>query len=83
MQRRLAQLREEFKRRTAEQLDLLQDRLNAADGLRRSEPGRAEAMYRAVIELYAEKPWAADAVRCAVANDRPRQKIPAGCRKGP
>jgi eukaryotic-like serine/threonine-protein kinase len=77
VQRRLAQLREEFKRRTAEQLDLLQDRLNAADGLRRQEPDRAAAMYRAVIELYAEKPWAADAVRRA----HDALKKPPGARK--
>jgi eukaryotic-like serine/threonine-protein kinase len=65
VRRRLTQLREEIKRRTAEQLDLLQERLNAADGLRRKEPDRAATMYRAVVELYAEKPWAADAVRRA------------------
>ena len=61
-QRRLAQLREEVKKRSAEQLSLLEDRLDAADALRKSDPERAEAMYRAVVELYAEKPWAADAV---------------------
>jgi len=66
VQRRLAQLREEIKRRTAEQLALLEDRLNVADdALRHGERDRAEAMYRAVVELYAEKPWAADAVRRA------------------
>ena len=44
---------------------MLQDRLDAADALRKSEPERAKAMYRAVVELYGEKPWAADAVRRA------------------
>ena len=65
VQRRLTQLRDEIKRRTAEQVDLLQDRLKAADDLRRGEPERAEAMYRAVVELYSQKPWAADVVRRA------------------
>ena len=30
-----------------------------------TDPDRAAAMYRAVIELYQDKPWAADAVRRA------------------
>ena len=64
-QQRLAQLREEVKKRSAEQLSLLQDRLNAADALRKSEPEQAKAMYRAVVELYCDKPWAADAVHHA------------------
>ena len=42
-----------------------QGRLNAADALRQSEPDRAEAMYRAIVELYGNKPWAADVVRRA------------------
>ena len=62
--RRLDQLREEMKKQVAEQLELLEDRLNAADALRPSNPQRAK-MYRAVVELYGEKPWAAEAVRRA------------------
>jgi eukaryotic-like serine/threonine-protein kinase len=65
VERRLTQLREEIKKRSAEQLELLEGRLNSADELRSSDPAKAEAMYRAVIELYAEKPWAADTVRRA------------------
>ncbi len=64
-QRRLAELRKEVKKRSVEQLSLLQDRLNAADVLRKSEPEQAKAMYRAVVELYCDKPWAAPAVRRA------------------
>ena len=60
--RRLAQLREESRKKAGEQLELLQNRLAAADALRPSDAKRAEAMYRAVIELYGDKPWAADAV---------------------
>ena len=36
--RRLDQLREEMKKRVTEQLELLQDRLNAADALRQTDP---------------------------------------------
>jgi serine/threonine-protein kinase len=63
--RRLAQLRQEEAEHTGEQLDLLQQRLDAADQARSSDPQRAQAMYRAAIELYGDKPWAADAVRRA------------------
>ncbi len=62
---RLTQLREEVKKRSAEQISLLQDRLNAADAVRKSEPEQARAMYQAVVELYRDKPWAADTVRHA------------------
>jgi hypothetical protein len=65
VQRRLTQLRDEIKKRSAEQLELIEGRLKSADELRSSDPAKAEAMYRAVIELYAEKPWAAEAVRRA------------------
>jgi eukaryotic-like serine/threonine-protein kinase len=65
VQRRLAQLREEVKKRSAEQVDLLKNRLDTADEIRKSEPDRAEAMYRAIIDLYADKPWAADVVHRA------------------
>jgi eukaryotic-like serine/threonine-protein kinase len=64
-QRRLTQLREEIKKRAAQQIDLIEKRLKAADALRKSEPERAEAMYRAVVELYSDKPWAADVVHRA------------------
>ena len=63
--RRLAQLREQLGRQTAQQLALVQDRLDQAGQLSRNEPDRARAMYRAVLELYEDKPWAADVVRQA------------------
>ena len=59
----LAQLRDEVKKRSAAQLSLIEKRLNAADDLRKIDPEQAGAMYRAVVELYGDKPWAADAVR--------------------
>ncbi len=64
-EQRLAQLRDEVRKRSAAQLSMLQDRLNAADAVRNTEPEQAKAMYRAVIELYSDKPWAADAVNRA------------------
>lgn len=42
---------------------MIQDRLSAADALQSSDPNRAEAMYRAVVELYGQKPWAAEPVK--------------------
>jgi len=44
---------------------LLKERLAEADRISATDPARARAMYRAIIELYADKPWAAAAVRHA------------------
>ncbi len=63
--RRLAQFREQLDRQTVQHLALIQDRLDRAKRLSETEPERAQAMYRAVIELYQHKPWAAQAVRRA------------------
>jgi hypothetical protein len=63
--RQLARLHEQFEPLAVEQLSTVKSRLDRADQLRRTEPGRARAMYRAVIELYASKPWATAAVRRA------------------
>jgi serine/threonine protein kinase len=63
--RRLAQLREQLDRQTAQQLALVDDRLDQAQQLSRTQPEHARSMYRAVIELYTDKPWAAQAVRRA------------------
>jgi eukaryotic-like serine/threonine-protein kinase len=71
VRRRLDQLRAETKKRVEGgkekegQLQLLESRLEAADALRQTDPPRAEAMYRAVVELYRDKPWAVEAVRHA------------------
>ena len=60
--RRLAQLRKEVEKHVPDQLAVLREHLAAADAMRQSEPGRARAMYQAVIELYGDKPWAAEPV---------------------
>jgi hypothetical protein len=65
--RRLKQLHEETAAHAAEQLPPLQDRLDRIDELKTTEPQRAAAMYRAIIELYSPKPWAAPAVERAKA----------------
>ena len=64
-QRRLAQLREQTDLANRENLALVQQRLDEADRCRPRDPARAEAMYRATLELYQHKPWAADALRRA------------------
>jgi hypothetical protein len=66
--RRLTQLQKEIDEHAGAERALLDNRLDAADAMRVSEPRRAQAMYQAVIELYGHKPWAADAVRRARAS---------------
>ena len=60
--RRLAQLQKQVEERAKPQLELIGERLKAADDLRQDEPERAHKMYLAVIELYGDKPWAANAI---------------------
>jgi eukaryotic-like serine/threonine-protein kinase len=66
--RRLKLLREEIAGYADEQLKLITTRLDEADRLQLSDPRRARSMYRAVVELYSSKPWAAEAVRRAEAT---------------
>ncbi len=63
--RRLAQLKEQFNAPAGDCNKFLAERLDEADRLGRTDPERAKTIYRAVIELYARKPWAAAAVRRA------------------
>ncbi|MHB1036526.1 MAG: serine/threonine-protein kinase [Pirellulales bacterium] len=65
---RLKQLHGQVDRYAADHLALLTKRLNRADQLRRNDPAAAKAIWRAVVELYHDKPWAADAVRRAQAG---------------
>ena len=64
-QRQLARLTKQLEKTVAEERVKLKEKLDAADALRKSDPNRAKAMYRAIVELYGEKPWAAAAVRRA------------------
>jgi serine/threonine-protein kinase len=63
--RRLGQLQADVDKHAVQQLKLLRERLGTAAALRPRDPEAARAMYRAVVELYGDKPWAADAVRRA------------------
>ena len=65
VQRQLEKIDRETKKYVAEQITLLEERLDAADKLAESDPDRAKAIYAAVITLFADKPWAAKAVRRA------------------
>ncbi|MCE5268160.1 MAG: hypothetical protein LLG00_09775, partial [Planctomycetaceae bacterium] len=65
VRRRLASLEKDVAKRSSEQVQVLEDRLNSADAMKTDDPARARKIYRAVIELYADKPWAADVVRRA------------------
>ena len=60
---------EELRKRTGpvgdESLPLIEDRLVEARGLHADDPERARAIYAAIVELYADKPWAAGAVERA------------------
>ena len=63
--RRLQRLQEELREQTGQHLTLVEGRLKLAERIRPDEPDRARRMYQAVIELYEDKPWAADLVRRA------------------
>jgi len=41
---------------------MLRDRLMAAERLAATAPAEAAAMYRALVDLYSDQPWAADLV---------------------
>jgi serine/threonine-protein kinase len=64
-ERRLTQLRSEIDALSKSQLEMLQKRLDQTDATRAAKPDQAQAVYRAVIELYSDKPWAAEPVRRA------------------
>lgn len=44
------------------QLPALQNRLSAAAALERTDPQRAARMYKAIVSLYGDQPWAREAV---------------------
>jgi hypothetical protein len=61
-QRRLAKLQKDIAKERDAQLVEIQERIETASRLVDSEPQRAAAMLRAIIDLYESKVWAADAV---------------------
>ena len=62
---RLTRLRAKLDERVPAQLALLKRQLDQAEKISRTDPAKARAMWRAVIELYRDKPWAGEAVRRA------------------
>lgn len=60
--RRLARMREDLRNVIQNQSDLVEKRLDEADQLQADNPEQADAIRRAVISLYQEKPWAAELV---------------------
>ena len=75
--RQLESLEKQFDVPSGEQPDDVLRRLDYGDRIAAAKPARAAGMYRAVIELYGHKPWAADAVRRAqAALDRLRKTSP-------
>ena len=60
--RRLALYHEKRDAQIREHLALIEKQLDEADAFRATDPRRAEAMERAVVELYQNKAWAVEAV---------------------
>jgi hypothetical protein len=57
-ERELAKLRVQIDKRAAEQLPAIRERARTARELEVSSPEKAAAMYRALIDLYGDEPWA-------------------------
>jgi hypothetical protein len=66
-ERQLTKLNSEIQDFAAESLTLLNSRLDAADELRQTDRAAARRVWRGVIALYQDKPWAASAVQRAQA----------------
>ena len=61
----LAQLRPELERAATEELEIMRQHLARADALQDSNPTAAADIYRGIIELCDDKPWAAEVVSTA------------------
>jgi hypothetical protein len=61
----LAKLSEKTSDEAKRQLPAVKERLAAAEVVARNHPQKAVLMYRAIIGLYGEQPWAAEAVSTA------------------
>jgi hypothetical protein len=67
--REVQELGQKVKKINEESRKELDGRLELAEELKRKEPAKARAIWRAMIELYQDKPWAAEAVQRARALD--------------
>jgi serine/threonine protein kinase len=63
--RRLASLDKQLAEAAKPQLELIQTRLETAEQLATDEPEAARKIWQAIIELYQDKPWAAESVERA------------------
>jgi hypothetical protein len=72
--RRLEALRAQVAEQRERQLESLKERLAAAAQLSETNPRRAAAMYRAIIELHANDAWAENVVAEARSRLREREK---------
>ena len=64
-ERQLVKLDARLNREAKEQQPMLRDRALAAERLEKDDPAAAIAMYRALVSLYGDKPWAARVVATA------------------
>jgi hypothetical protein len=71
--RRLQQLRSVIDRISLQQIEVAQQRMDVAARLAPSEPAQAARIYRGIIQLYEDKPWAANLVQEA---DRALAELP-------
>jgi serine/threonine protein kinase len=83
--RRLERLRREVDQRVPGQRAAIADRLDLAERLAETDPESARAMRQAVVELYGDRPWAAEGVaraRAALAEqekaDQEKAELPSG-----
>jgi len=60
--RQLSRLRQQVARSSVESLAEVEDRLRRAEEFRHSDPQTARLMWQSLVELYQDKPWAAEAV---------------------
>ncbi len=58
--RRVDQLRQQIERQAAKHLAVIKVKLQQAAEIRKTDPSGARRRYRAILELYREKPWAAE-----------------------
>ena len=71
--RRLGEFRQQYEAQSQEQRTAVEERMKRADELRKTDPQRAKAIYRAVMVLYQNKAWAKDLVQRARAALEKRQ----------
>jgi len=62
---RLGEFRQQYEVQSREQLTIVEERVKRADELRKTNPQRANAIYRAVLVLYENKAWAKHVVQRA------------------